>query len=142
MTAQPGRIEKRLLQAAITVACLVPILAGAGGMMLGVTGVPGIDPAFRTNLDSHVRYLSGLLFGIGLALLCCVPNIELKSLPFRVLGAMVVSGGLARLAAAIAIGPPGPAHLFALVMELGVVPTLLIWQWRFVRRQHGKPVPR
>lgn len=141
MTAQPWRGERRLLQAAIVIACLVPILAGAGGMILGVTGVPGIDPAFRTNVDSHVRYLSGLLFGVGIALLCCVPRIEHKSLPFRVLGAMVVSGGIARLAAALTIGPPGPAHLFALGMELGVVPALLLWQWRFTRRHRVEPVP-
>lgn len=133
MAAGPLLREKRLLQGAILIACLVPLAAGGAGMIAGVSNVPGIDPAFRINLDSHFRYLSGLLFGVGLGFLACLPQIEQRSLAFRLLGLMVVIGGLARLTVATAIGPPGGAHIFALVMELGVVPALLFWQWRVAR---------
>ncbi|MDB5697046.1 MAG: hypothetical protein JWN21_2589, partial [Sphingomonas bacterium] len=50
------------------------------------------------------------------------------------LGAMVVSGGLARLLSLAMVGVPGRGHLFGLAMELGVVPLLMWWQWRVERR--------
>lgn len=124
-----GVSERRLLQAAIILACVVPIGAGAAGMTNG----PGHAAAGSIDLDSHFRYLSGLLFGLGLGFLGCVPRIEKRSSIFRLLGLMVIVGGLARLGAALFIGWPGPAHIFALVMELGIVPGLMLWQYRVAR---------
>ena len=124
-----GVSERRLLQAAIILACVVPIGAGAAGMING----PGHAAAGSVDLDSHFRYLSGLLFGLGLGFLSCVPRIEQQGSIFRLLGLMVIVGGLARLGAALFIGWPGPAHIFALVMELGIVPSLMLWQYRVAR---------
>ncbi|QAY76850.1 DUF4345 domain-containing protein [Sphingosinicella sp. BN140058] len=121
--------ERRLLQCAVALACLVPFAAGGAGVIASVAmvksaGVPSVD------LDSHFRYLSGLLFGIGLGFAACIPRIEAKGTLFRGLTLVVVCGGLARLFALVTMGSPSPGHLFGLAMELGVVPALALWQAR------------
>ncbi len=119
------------------VACLVPLSAGGAGMILGTSMLShDADPS----LDSHFRYLSGLLFAIGLGFLSTVPNIERKQERFRVLTCLVVVGGLARLAGALAVkAPPGPM-LLAIGMELVVTPALCLWQSRVSRRATNPPV--
>ena len=94
----------------------------------------GVEAPVATDLDSHFRYLSGLLFGIGLVFLASIPAIERKGPIFRTLGAVIFAGGLARLLSLAEAGPPGAGHLFGLVMELGVVPLLVLWQARVARR--------
>jgi hypothetical protein len=119
--------ERRALQIAVVLACLVPLLAGASGMISG-TAMLDCDP--DPAMGSQFRYLSGLLFGLGLAFLTAVPGIERKSERFHILTGLVVIGGLARLASAIMVQtPPLPMQL-ALVMELLVTPALLLWQRR------------
>ncbi len=81
-----------------------------------------------TDLDSHFRYISGIFFAVGVAFATCVPGIEAKGPRFRLLGALVVAGGLARLVSLVAVGVPSNGHVFGLAMELGVVPLLLLWQ--------------
>ena len=51
---------------------------------------------------------------------------------------MVVCGGLARLFSLVAVGVPSRGHLFGLGMELGVVPLLMLWQWRVARPSPGR----
>jgi hypothetical protein len=124
--------ERRLLQCVIALACLVPIAAGGAGILHGPAMIRGAIAA-SADLDSHFRYLSGLLLGIGIGFACCVPAIERRTFPFRTLGAIVLVGGLGRLVSLIEIGPPGRDHLFGLVMELGTTPLLLLWQARIAR---------
>ena len=89
-----------------------------------------------TDLDSHFRYLSGIFLALGIAFASCIPAVEAKTGRFRLLGAMVVAGGLARLVSLAALGVPGGGMRFGLVMELAVVPALLLWQARLARRAH------
>lgn len=125
--------EKRLLQAVVALACLVPLSAGSMGVLFGPGSLRGMDAA-PADLDSHFRYLSGIFLGVGLAFVSCVPGIEDKGPRFRLLGALVVAGGLARLGSLLSVGMPSQGHIFGLVMELGVVPLLLAWQASFARR--------
>lgn len=127
---KPG-IERRLLQIAIALACLVPLTMGGLSVVRGVEVLKGVAPA--PDLDSHFRYLSGIFLGLGIAFATCVPAIERKGPRFRLLGAMVVAGGLARLLSWYVVGAPGFGHRFGLAMELGVVPLLMLWQWRVAR---------
>ena len=124
--------ERRLLQGAVAVACLVPLLAGLAGIAEGPAMVRG-GAAMSADLDSHMRYLSGLLLGIGVAFLSCVPRIEGRGQVFQLLGGIVVVGGLARLGSLLAVGVPGLEHQLALGMELFVVPALMLWQARIAR---------
>jgi hypothetical protein len=122
-------VEKRLLQAAVALGCVVPLLAGGAGMLRGPAFLHGVQ-AVPADLDSHFRYLSGLLFAIGIAFATCIPAIERKTGRFRLLAFLVFVGGLGRLAGLISSGVPGAGHVFGLAMELGVVPLLVLWQTR------------
>jgi len=127
------RIEKRLLQAIVAVACLVPLITGGWSILHG-PGFLGHPPVIPVDLDSHFRYISGIFFAVGIAFASCVPGIETKGPRFRLLGALVIMGGLSRAVSLIAVGVPSKGHLFAFAMELGVVPLLLLWQAGFARR--------
>ena len=132
-----GETEKRLLQATITALCLVPLLAGGAGMVEGPIFVRDVGTVAPPDLDSHFRYLSGLLFAIGLGFLTCVPRIEAKGARMRLLAAIVVIGGLGRALSLASTGWPGIEHRLALGMELLVTPLLVLWQGRIARRCLG-----
>lgn len=128
----PAR-EKRLLQIAVGIACLVPLVAGLMGVIFGPGWLRDVDQVPR-DLDSHFRYLSGIFLGVGIGFFTCVPNIERHGQRFRLLGAFVVLGGLARLVSLASVGTPSPGHIFGLALELGVVPALMLWQTRLADR--------
>ncbi len=106
----------------------MPVLAGLAGVVFGVamTG----ERAGGPDLDSHVRYLSGLLLAIGLAYWASVPAIERHTDRMRLLTGLVVVGGLARLGGFALHGLPGLPMRLALVMELGIAPAICLWQAR------------
>jgi hypothetical protein len=124
-----GRRERLALQLTVAAASLVPISAGAAGILLGPRMVNAITAA-PEDLDSHFRYLSGLLLGIGLGLASTIPHIEMRGRRFRLLAGIVMLGGVGRLVSLVSIGSPSPAMLAALVMELIVTPGLALWQYR------------
>ena len=127
-------IARRLLQIVVIVLGLVPILAGASGAVFG-TAMAGLPvPDAPVGLDSHLRYLSGLLLAIGLGFWSTVPRIERHAARFRLLTAIVVFGGLGRLVGVIVAGVPPPPMLFGLAMELVVTPLLCWWQYRIAER--------
>jgi hypothetical protein len=123
--------SRRALQIAIVVFGLVPVGAGLAGMLLGPAFVGGHGAAL--SLDSHFRYLSGLLLGVGLLFWGAVPTIERRGPLVRALTLMVAIGGVGRAISLIDVGPPDASMRFALVMELGVTPLICLWQWRVER---------
>lgn len=124
--------EKRLLQLVVALGSLIPISAGVAGIILGPAMVDAAS--VPPGADSHYRYLSGLLLGIGIAFATTVPAIERRGARFRLLTAIVVTGGLGRLAALLTRGVPDKSMVAALVMELLVTPALALWQGRVSRR--------
>jgi hypothetical protein len=126
-------LAKRALQITVAVASLVPISAGAAGMLLGprLVGAAIVGPA---DLDSHFRYLSGLLLAIGLGYASTIPRIETHGDRFLLLTVIVVLGGVGRLLSLLSVGPPSPTMTAALVMELVVTPCLALWQHRVARQ--------
>ena len=123
--------ERGLLQKVVAVAALVPIAGGLFGILFGptLTGDAGVS----VSGDSHYRYLSGLLLGIGLLFWSCIPAIEQKAGRFQCLTLIVVAGGLGRLAGLGLTGVPSLVMLGALAMELVVTPGLCLWQARVAR---------
>ena len=117
----PYQHERRWLQIVVIVCAGVPILAGAAGM---IAGTSMLSNAAEVSLDSHVRYLSGVLFAMGLSFWAIVPQIEHNKIPMRLLTFLVVMGGVARLAGAVFVGIPSKPMVFAIVMELAVTPLL------------------
>jgi hypothetical protein len=122
----PAR-ERRLLQVAVAVAGLVPV----GGGLWRALGHMTTAGAVST---SNARYLSGLLLAIGLTFWIAIPTIERRGAVFRALAAIIVVGGMARLAGAVLVTGFPPEVSLPLVMELGVTPLLAIWRERVERR--------
>ncbi len=124
--------EKQLLQVVMLLVLLVPL----AGSLIGIArGPEGFDRAASgITLDSHFRYLSGLLLAMTLLFASCVPAIERRGARLRLIAVLPITGGLARLLSLVVAGRPGEAHLAALFIELGVVPLVLLWQARLARR--------
>ena len=118
---------RRALQVCVAVGACVPVFGGLAGVIMGPGMVDGHDPA-TVSMDSHFRYLSGLLVGIGFGFWTTIPSIETKTTLFRALSLIVFIGGLARLYSLLAVGMPEPGMIFGLVMELVITSLLAIWQ--------------
>ncbi len=132
MNALSRETERHLLQAVVALGGFVPVLAGLGGALLGASMTGGGPP--DVSLDSHVRYLSGLLLGIGLAFWEAIPQIERRANRVRLLTAIVFLGGLMRLIGIIFVAVPGHSMIFGVCMELVVTPLICLWQTRVARR--------
>lgn len=124
------RFEKSLLQACVVLGAGIPLCTGGAGMIFGTSLLSDLQ---NISFDSHFRYLSGLLFAIGLGFLIAVPHIERRTAHVRLLTGIVFIGGLARLYAALAAGLPSTPMILALGMELIVTPLLCLWQSRIAR---------
>jgi hypothetical protein len=120
-----------MLQQVVGLVAIVPIAVGLYGILFGpsMTG-----DAVSISAESHFRYLSGLLFGIGLCFWSTVPGIEHKTGRFRLLTLIVVVGGLARLVGLGMTGLPSIFMLGGLVLELVVTPFLCLWQTRIANK--------
>lgn len=84
--------------------------------------------------SNHHRYLSGLLLAIGLGYWSAVSEIETMAARLRLLTALVVVGGLARLLGMVLGDMPTVPVATALAMELFVAPLLCLWQAKFKSR--------
>lgn len=128
----PYARERNWLQWAVGIGGIVPVAAGLFGVLFGfaVTG----DREISVSADSHFRYLSGLLLGLGLCFWATIPRIEERTTLFRFLTLIVVMGGLSRLLGLALTGVPSLAMMGGLAMELVVTPLLCLWQTRLAHR--------
>ena len=119
--------ERRYLQRTVAILALVLVSAGLFGVLFGpaVTG-----DQVSVSADSHFRYLSGLLLGIGLLFWSTTPAIEEKTGRFRLLALLVFIGGLGRLLGLVLTGVPSLYMLGGLALELVVTPVMALWQTR------------
>ena len=123
-------MEKRLLQIAVGVAGLIPVVTGMFG---GLKGLLFFGEWGDIALDSHVRYLSGLLLAIGVGYWSCIPDIERQSARFTLLTLIVVTGGFFRAVGMLMNGAPGLTMSLSLLAELVLTPLLYLWQSRIAR---------
>lgn len=125
--------ERSLFRLTVAAAGIVPVGAGLVGVALGAAAFEAVATNPDVSLDSHVRYLSGLLLGIGLAFWTTLRRPEAHTTRYRLLAAIVVLGGLARLFGVFASGAPDLPMTLALIMELAVTPAICLWQARIAR---------
>jgi hypothetical protein len=123
--------ERKLLQQSVAIAATVPVATGLYGVLFGqaLTG-----DAVSISAESHFRFLSGLLLGIGLCFWSTLPAIEAKTNRFRLLTLLIVIGGLGRLVGLGLTGLPSLFMIGGLIMELIVTPVLCLWQTRVANR--------
>jgi hypothetical protein len=127
--------ERKLLQQTVAVLAVLPAAVGLYGVLFGqaLTG-----DAVSISAESHFRFLSGILLGIGLCFWSTVPSIEVKTNRFRILTLLVVIGGLGRLAGLAFTGLPSLFMIGGLAVELVVAPVLCLWQMRVANRYAEK----
>jgi hypothetical protein len=79
--------ERKLLQQTVAILATIPVAAGLYGVLFGqaLTG-----EVMSISAESHFRFLSGLLLGIGLCFWSTLPSIEEKTNRFRLLTLLVV----------------------------------------------------
>jgi hypothetical protein len=123
--------ERKLLQQSVAIVAAIPVAAGLYGVLFGqaLTG-----DAVSISAESHFRFLSGLLLGIGLCFWSTLPSIEIRTGRFRLLTLLVVIGGLSRLIGLALTGLPSFFMVGGLVVELFVAPVLCLWQTRVANR--------
>ena len=123
--------ERRLLQQSVAIVATIPVATGLYGVLFGqaLTG-----DAVSISAESHFRYLSGLLLGIGLCFWSTLPSIEIHTGRVRLLTLLVVIGGLSRLIGLALTGLPSLFMLGGLIVELIVAPVLCLWQTRVANR--------
>ncbi len=128
--------ERRLLQKVVALAALIPIAVGGYGILYGAA-LTGDNVSFAT--QSHIRFLSGLFFAIGIGFLSTLPRIEMKTNRFRFLSTLVFVGGLARLVGFQFSGLSSILILVGMAYELIATPALCLWQGRIAKRIKNGP---
>jgi hypothetical protein len=125
-------LEKRLLQIVIGLGAVIAVLIGARGVVHG----PAIAGASSIELgaESHYRFLSGLLAGLGAAYTALIPAIEREGQRLFLLTLVVVVAGFARAAEMLVSGPEGLTTYFSLLAALVAAPAVYLWQGRVARR--------
>jgi len=123
--------ERKLLQQSVAIAAAIPVATGLYGVLFGqaLTG-----DAVSISAESHFRFMSGLLLGIGLCFWSTLPSIEVNTGRFRLLTLLVVIGGLGRLIGLALTGVPSFFMVGGLIVELVVAPVLCLWQTRVANR--------
>ncbi len=129
--------ERRLLQQSVAIVATIPVAAGLYGVLFGqaLTG-----DAVSISAESHFRFMSGLLLGIGLCFWSTLPGIETNTGRFRLLTLLIVIGGLGRLMGLGLTGLPSLFMIGGLIVELVVAPVLCLWQTRVANlyaEEHG-----
>jgi len=119
----------------VAVLALIPITAGAAGVMFGLS-FPGFDlDAGNPDAQSHFRFLSGIFLAIGLAYWSVALGLGDWLRRFQLLAILTIAGGLARAASLPLDGTPSLGHQIGLGMELGAVPLLLFWCRQLEKRR-------
>jgi hypothetical protein len=119
--------ERWYLQRTVAFLALAPVSAGLFGILFGpaLTG-----DTVGVSADSHFRFLSALLLGIGLVYWSTIPAIEEKTGRFRLLTLLVFLAGLGQLLGFMLTGVPSLYIIVGLFLALAVAPVLALWQTR------------
>ena len=133
------RAEKIAWQVALSLVLILPFTAALAGVLQG-PGFLGHPPVIPTDLDSHFRYVSGIFLAMLIGYVSCIPAPERKTQRLRLLGALTVAGGMARLLSLLTVGMPSIGHQVGLGIELGIAPAMILWQARIARRIATEPL--
>jgi hypothetical protein len=131
-----GTFERRAWQITVAILALIPIGSGILGALCGPRFLD--QTLISADLDSHFRYLSGVLMALGFGFWTTLREPERKVARFGGLTCIVFLGGLARMLGFLAAGKPSLPMLGGLVMELVVTPQLFLWQLRLACRLAAK----
>lgn len=122
----------------VVIWALLPLLTGLMDIVVGPSawrniGVDIGDSAFGDSvLDSQIRFVGTVWFGYGVLLLVCLKDLTKYAAILQGAFFIVFLGGLARVLSIISVGMPASSMgsgfiVFALVIELIIMPLLMFW---------------
>lgn len=123
--------SRRALQLVVAVLALVPlttsslIIIQGAGRFIGTEAVPA-------GLDSAIRYLAGVYFGVALYIWWIIPRIERQSAGITFVAGAIFLGGVSRAVSVADVGTAGLITWVFLTIEL-MVPLLVVWQRRLAQ---------
>ena len=120
---------------------LLPLLTGLMDIVVGPSAWQGIGVGLSEAgfadavLDSQVRFLGTMWLGYGVLLLVCLRNIHKYAGILQGAFLFVFLGGIGRVISIVQAGMPAanPGYgfiIFALVIELVLMPLLMLWCYR------------
>jgi hypothetical protein len=115
---------RRLFQGFLVMFGVIAIGISLAHLAVGPEAIIGGSTVNPTS-DGEDRFYAGLFGCYGVALLWCARDVERKQVYVNVLAAVLLVGGIGRLVALIAAGPPTPFFVAMLVLEL-VLPPLMV----------------
>ena len=118
-------MERKLLQIAFACAGLALVGFGVAGVIFGANFM---DLTGNVVMDSYIRFLKGMLLGIGLIYWSSIPDIERHGERISLVTFILVLGAVPRLMAVIGHGVPTIGILIGLGGELIAAPLLWLWQ--------------
>jgi Domain of unknown function (DUF4345) len=127
-------MNKRVLQTVLAILGLIPILTGGLDLILGARSLRVVGssmPLGNLNdvvLDSQIRFLAAIWFGVGIILYWVIPSIDKQTTLFRLLMGGIFLGGIGRMSSAVLVGIPPVQFIAVIVLELIGVPILVLWQ--------------
>ena len=135
------------LRIAVRALCVVSFLTGAadivdGAGLLALAGARLGEAAADPVLDSQIGFWGAIWFGFGLVLWRAGARLRDDPGLFRLLCAILVLSGLARLGSALAHGFPGPELTVAMVVELAGGVGLLLWYASVLNRRTSAATAR
>jgi hypothetical protein len=130
-------MERRMLQVIFGILSVIPLLGLVIVWTQGAKFFLHGEPGTVTNaLDNQFRYLAGVYAAaVTGSLWWAIPQIERRGIAIMIAGSAVILGGIGRCISMATVGHPGePTMIGGLVLELGIVPLLVLWQRRIARR--------
>jgi hypothetical protein len=127
-------MNKRALQIVLAILGLIPILTGGLDLILGarslqvVGSLIPLDVVNDVVLDSQIRFLAAIWFGVGIIFYWMIPSIDRQTTLFRLLMGGIFLGGIGRISSAILVGIPPVQFIAVILLELVGVPILILWQ--------------
>lgn len=127
-------MNKKVFQTVLAVLGLIPVITGGLSVAFGVNafsfvgGLVTPDMASNIVLDSEIRFLGAIWFGIGILVFWIIPSIDRQTSLFRLLMAIIFLGGVGRLLSAFLVGIPPTLFIAIIVLELVGMPLLVVWQ--------------
>ncbi len=132
--------EQTALQIFVAVIALIPIVLGIDLVLLGLQGatiqfIHSYRGPIVPELDSTIRFLGMQFIGSGFILLWTIPQLEARTVPFRIIAFSFVLGGFARLISRFTVGAPYSYVSFVNLLEILNGLILLAWHLRITNKR-------
>ena len=126
-------MSRTALRILLVVLACIPLASGTAGLVLGPGSLPNAGGAVITpDIDSEYRFVNVFWLAAGVLLIWSTLDLERRRAVTRLVLALAMLGGLARLVSFAAVGAPSAVFLPVIALELVAVPLVLLWHARAV----------